>query len=147
MARTEITPYSIVRGHDTTAATHLVFTKVKATGMYIKTSNINSANMIFLVKRTTKSTGVGGLSIVSGSTNGAEDYQPGAYSTARDLNLTVATSSNSTAASINIIGPIETAKYKDSNGYIKINFKYGSSRLSTRLGATVASYIAAVELP
>lgn len=130
MARALSTVYQSSAGSTATANNKL--TLISTAGHYVKTSGFDATGLILIIQRSTKSTGVGRVTIISGSTASKEDFEPGLYSTARNLDIKIATC---TAAStkVHVIPITETARFKDTDGYIKIDF-------STAMGGSGASF-------
>jgi hypothetical protein len=140
MARTQITPSRVKDAVSTSAAKKFGtgFVKASTDGLYIKTTGYDSTKLVILVDRSSKGTGTGTLTIVAGSTAGNDIFS--GNSTALNTAITV-TSSTGTSRNLYAIGPLETARFKDTDGYIKLNC---SSALTTAAGATEAAYVGAI---
>ena len=134
MARDLITP--VKTSEMTTAAAMFESTAnsipVNATnGAYIKTTGIDATRLLFFVSRNSSECSTAGrVTVVSGSTGGNIDFQPGQYSTANNLDITIAkttdlvmaTSQSSANFNLQYFSVPETARFKDTDGYIKFNF-------------------------
>lgn len=142
MARTLITPSRVKDAIDTSAAkrfgTDATFKVASTDGAYIKTTGYDSAKLIILIDRSSAGTGEGTVTILAGSTAGNEVFS--ANSTALNTAITV-TSSTGSSRNLYAIGPLETARFKDTDGFIKINF---SSALTTAANSTEAAYVGAI---
>lgn len=152
MARTLITP---VKSSDfsTTVMTlstgNAYFQKLTTAGVYVKTggaSHIDASRLIFIVRQnSSKCSSAGNLYIRAGSTAGADDFEPGKYSTARGAKIQVpaATTGDKQSRSQFIFRLAETARWKDSNGYINIDV---SSKISSvrNSNASLGSKIACI---
>lgn len=140
MARTQITPTQVKDAISTSAAKKFgtAYQKATTAGMYIKTTGYDSTKLIILIDRSSAGTGTGTLTLVAGSTAGNPVFS--GNSTALNTAITV-TSSTGTSRNFYAIGPLETARFKDTDGYIKINV---SSALTTAAGSTEAAYIGAI---
>src|SRR4030042_6874757 len=110
--------------HGTTQSSNQKWTLLSTNGYYFKTSDICPENIIIMIARSTKSSDVGAVIIRAGSTGGANDFEPGKYSTGRDLVVKIATSTAG-STKIHTIHISETARFKDTNGYIKIELSTG----------------------
>jgi len=128
MARDLITPVTLKKSGTTTAMTKLdtKWTSIStANGAYITTTGIDATKVIFLVDRSsgstsaTGSTGAGTVTIVAGSTAGNEDYSATGIG---NLGLTNTSSTAAAADHIFAMGPLETARFKDTDEYIKLNY-------------------------
>jgi hypothetical protein len=102
-----------------------------ALGAYIKTSGYDASRFIFVVQRSSKSGANAGSAIfLGGSTAGAQDHEQGKYSSKRDFSARFTVSSvaaaNKSGRYPQFIHLSETARFIDSNGYIKINFTTGA---------------------
>lgn len=142
MARTQITPSRVKDSLDTSAfkrfGNDVTFIKCSTNGSYIKTTGYDSTKLVILIDRSSAGTGTGTITLVAGSTAGNDVFS--GNSTALNTALTV---TSSTGSSRNLYGIriAETARYKDSDGYIKLNF---SSALTTAAGSTEAAYVGAI---
>jgi hypothetical protein len=146
MARSLITPITLKRAAATSVAVNASGTariiKIVTAGAYIKTTGINASKLILWIERTSGSTGKGVLTIVAGTTvTGTSETYTGACIGNLAIDIT---SSTGTSRTRKVIGPIETARFKDSAQYIKINF---SSALTTQAAAAKGTYIAALLIP
>lgn len=137
MARDQITPVktsemSTACGKFTTGSGLVLIST--ANGAYVKTggsSNIDATRLLFVVTRKSSKqrASVGTITVVSGSSAGNDDFEPGAYSTARNLRITVPISTVSTRQHNMYYFTIpETARFKDTDGYIKFNFSTALGR-------------------
>ena len=150
MARTLITP---VKSSDfstsvisfSTASAY--FQKLTSAGVYVKTggaSHIDASRLIFIVSQnSSKCSSAGYVYIRAGSTAGADDFEPGKYSTARGvaIQIPIATTGDLQGRTKFIFRLAETARWKDSNGYINID---GSTKISSvrNANASLGSKIA-----
>ena len=104
-----------------------------ANGAYIKTggtSNIDATRLLFVVTRkSSKQQSTGYISVVSGSTKTSVRDFEAIYSTARNLIIAMPDSTGTTRMhSIHFFKVPETARFKDSDGYIKFNFSTALGR-------------------
>jgi len=140
MARDLITPCKTT-DMDTASAETFTGTKIStANGAYIKTTGIDPTKLVFVVTRSSVSTGTGRITVVSGSTAGKDDYEKGAYSTARNLDISV-TSSTGSSQNRRFFVIQETKRFLDTDQYIKFNF---STHWSTGSGSSYQSNLGAI---
>lgn len=125
MARGLLTPVATSAG--STASPNLVLAAASTAGYYIKTTGYDATELVLFVTRSTNSSGTARVTLISGSTAGKDDYEPGAYSTKRNLNISVPISTAGSTR-LHTIKITETARFKDTDGYIKAD-------LSTHLGS------------
>jgi hypothetical protein len=150
MARSLITPVKTTEMSTATATVTSSVNYITCTteGAYIKTggtSNIDATRLLFVLNRnSSKCTTVGYVEILSGSTAGNPDFEPGAYSTGRNLRISIATSpiksSGVKGRDYYFMIP-ETARFKDSDGYIKMTFSSeltSAAAVDSSLGAKIA---------
>jgi hypothetical protein len=133
MARDLITPYEITDMSSTPMRlTSGKMIKVStANGAYIKTSGYDASRFIFVVQRTSKTGASSGyMTFLGGSTAGKDDHEKGKYSTKRNLSVRFNVSSIAIAQKSGrypqFVHLSETARFIDSDGYIKINFTTGA---------------------
>jgi hypothetical protein len=132
MARALLTPSKSSEG--TTAAPGHIMAAASTDGYYIKTTGVDATGLVLLITRSTDSSDTAEITIISGSTAGNEDFEPGTYSTRRNLSIDITTS---TAAStrMHIIPIAQTARYKDTDGYIKVDLSTELSGGTVEVGA------------
>lgn len=142
MARTLLTAQRIKDAISTSVAKKLgttaIFKVCSTGGAYIKTTGYDSSKLMILIDRSSKGTGTGTVTIVAGSTGGNPVFS--ANSTSLNTSITVSSSTGS-SRNVFMIGPLETARFKDTDGYIKMNF---SSALTTAANSTEAAFVAAI---
>lgn len=144
MARALITPTQLKRANATSVAVNTGggrIVKCTTGGAYFKCTGIDATRVILIVERSSASTGTGVVTIVAGTTGSATEP----YSAASIGNLAInITSSTGSVRNRRIIGPLETARFKDTNQYIKLNY---STNLSTKVATTKAAWVQAIILP
>lgn len=133
MARTLLTPVNCT--DMSTAAANVIssanMAKLTTAGVYVKTSGLDATRLVFFVHlNSSKNTSAGKVTIRAGSTAGKEDFEPGAYTTLRDFNVSVTaqTTGDKTGVTKKFFVIPETARFLDSNSYINID---GSSKISS----------------
>jgi hypothetical protein len=140
MARGLMTPVAVT--DMSTAGTKLIgnIAQIDTDGLYIKTTGYDATNLIFLVERSSKSTGTGYVYVRAGSTAGNIDFEPGLYSTGRDFAISFSSSTGDTRNRFFFVIR-ETARFKDTDDYIKFDF---STHLSTASGTTHSCKMGAI---
>jgi hypothetical protein len=133
MARALLTPTASSAG--STAASRHVMAAASTNGYYIKTTGYDATKLAIFVTRSTNSSDVARITLISGSTASKEDYEPGAYSTRRNLDINITTS---TAASTGLHQIVieETARFKDTDEYIKFDLSTALAGGTVQVGAT-----------
>lgn len=106
---------------NSTAGTNQKFTLLSTNGYYFKSSGFDATKLVILIARSTASSDVGRVTVISGSTAGKTDFEPGAYSTARNLDISIATSTAG-STKIHAIHIEDTQRFKDTDDYIKVDF-------------------------
>jgi hypothetical protein len=120
-----------------------------ANGAYIKCTGIDPTRLVFFVSRNSSEiTSVGYVYVLSGSTDGKDDFTPGKYSTVNNLTISIAKTTNfvdkgsTGAGSFNMqyFSIPETARFLDSNQYINFNFSTNlSSGTALKYGARIGA--------
>jgi hypothetical protein len=144
MARALITPTLIKKAEAATVAVNTGGGRIircTTGGAYIKCTGIDATKLILIVERSSASTGTGVVTIVAGTTGSATEPYSGACIGNNAINIT---SSTGTVRNRRVIGPLETARYKDTNQYIKLNY---STNLSTKVATSKAAWVQAILLP
>jgi hypothetical protein len=133
MARALITPYTVTDMSSTPMklSSDKMIKVSTADGAYIKTSGYDASRFIFVAQRSSKSgASAGSMIFLGGSTAGKADNEAGKYSTKRDASFRFPVSSvaasNKTGRYPQFIHLSETARFIDTDGYIKINFTTGA---------------------
>ena len=103
-----------------------------ANGAYVKCTGLDPANLVFFVTRnSSECSSAGAVYVISGSTAGKDDYEPGKYSTARNLSIDIAATTNfvdkgSTGDgswNIQFFRVPESARFLDTDNYLKFSFE------------------------
>ena len=126
MARTAVTVLKLTTANSSVSAIPTMTILASNTGAYIDCKNIDASRMILVFNRT-----VSGTNAASAENITIEDGDSKAgYSAYKLGDLKIAIASNGratlpTAANVAcgcvFVGPFETARFKDSDGHIKIN--------------------------
>ena len=116
-----------------------------ANGAYIKTTGLDASRLLFCVARTTKNGGVadGAIYVVPGSTASKSDYEPGLYSTLNYHKIVCSLTTIIVKRDVQYFTIKETAKFLDTDNYIKFNFSTG---ISSGGGTTERTLIGAIYL-
>ena len=134
-----------------TAGAAIEWTRVEAaTGCYLDMNGVNGDRMILLVAMGTTATAAANQAIYIGSSSTADSASTKLlFSAGKRQKLMISTytdtlfkidsrdAGDSGIYSINVLGPFETAKYKDTDGYINI---------APVAGATTTTLVAAIAL-
>ena len=150
MAYSLITPLKSTEGSTKTVLFKTTeMTKCATAGAYIKTggsSRIDPSRLVFVVFRASSKGTDGLLTVVSGSTAGNSDYQPGGYSTLNNLNITIQQTGTMTAGvcgrnSVQTFVLTDPAKYMDTDEYIKF---IAAADISSKTNASLGMKIGAL---
>ena len=130
MARAAIIVLKLTSANSSVSAIPTMTAVDTTTGVYIDCNNIDASKMILVFTRT-----VSGTAATHGEMITIEDGDSKAGYSAYGLgDLTIAISSNGrgsagadTVCGTVFVGPLETARFKDSDGYIKVNCTRGQN--------------------
>lgn len=137
MARDKIVPLVITKGNTTAQRIMASYKAVStANGAYIPSTGtkVDLTKLILAVERSSASTADGTITLVAGSTAGVDAFS----GNSTELNLAVTVSSSTgIVENTHIVGEIETARFMDTDGYIKLN--YSTAMAGARVAALIIS--------